>query len=48
MYNDYWNQTLKPKNQLIDVNFKKQILNPDPIVRSKAPIINIKMGPNDD
>ena len=48
LFNDYWCQTLKPKNKLIDISFKRQILRPEPIVRSKGPILTITLKQNNE
>ena len=48
LYNDYWCQTLKPRNKLIEISFKRQILRPEPIVRNKGPILTITLKQNSD
>ena len=37
-----WNQTLKPRNKMLDVSLKKIILNEQPVVRSGITIWNLR------
>jgi len=42
MFHDYWNQTIKPKNKLLDVGFQELVLNEEQIVRSGAMVWNLE------
>ena len=48
MFNNYWNQTIKPKNKVLDVSYQKVVLAEDPIVRTGGMLWSLKKRETDD
>lgn len=42
MFHDYWNQTIKPKNKLLEVGFQEFLLGEELPVRSGAMVWNLE------
>lgn len=42
LFNDYWNQTIKPKNKVLDISYQKVLLAEEQVVRTGGMLWNIK------